>query len=105
MASNIIELHTQVPADLEGNVFGQFDGHLKQIERTLNVTLISRDGSTIKRFAPVVTPETMEKDILEMLAYRWHIDIKQRSHRFLGHPDGFISHNDLHLGIIVRSVV
>ena len=44
MASNIIELHTQVPADLEGNVFGQFDGHLKQIERTLNVTLISRDG-------------------------------------------------------------
>jgi glutathione peroxidase len=29
--------------------------------------LISRDGSTIKRFAPVVTPETMEKDILEML--------------------------------------
>ncbi len=44
MASNIIELHTQIPADLEGNVFGQFDGHLKQIERTLNVTLISRDG-------------------------------------------------------------
>ncbi len=37
MASNIIELHTQIPADLEGNVFGQFDGHLKQIERTLNV--------------------------------------------------------------------
>ena len=23
MASNIIELHTQIPADLEGNVFGQ----------------------------------------------------------------------------------
>ena len=44
MANSIIELHTQVPADLEGNVFGQFDEHLKLIERTLNVTLISRDG-------------------------------------------------------------
>ena len=44
MTNSIIELHTQVPADLEGNVFGQFDEHLKLIERTLNVTLISRDG-------------------------------------------------------------
>lgn len=44
MTDSIIELHTQVPADLEGNVFGQFDEHLKLIERTLNVTLISRDG-------------------------------------------------------------
>ena len=44
MANSIIELHVQIPADLEGNVFGQFDEHLKLIERTLNVTLISRDG-------------------------------------------------------------
>ncbi len=34
MANSIIELYTQVPADLEGNVFGQFDEHLKLIERT-----------------------------------------------------------------------
>ena len=44
MANSIIELHAQVPADQEGNVFGQFDEHLKLIERTLNVSLISRDG-------------------------------------------------------------
>ena len=44
MANSIIELHVQIPADLEGNVFGQFDEHLKLIERTMNVTLISRDG-------------------------------------------------------------
>ena len=25
MAGNIIELHTEVPAELEANVFGQFD--------------------------------------------------------------------------------
>lgn len=40
MAGNIIELHTEVPAELEANVFGQFDEHLKLIERTLNVTVI-----------------------------------------------------------------
>ena len=44
MAGNIIELHTEVPAELEANVFGQFDEHLKLIERTLNVTVISRNG-------------------------------------------------------------
>ena len=44
MAGRIIELHTEVPADQESNVFGQFDEHLKLIERTLNVTVISRDG-------------------------------------------------------------
>ena len=37
MANSIIELHLEVPAALEGNVFGQFDEHLKLIERTLNV--------------------------------------------------------------------
>lgn len=44
MGNSVIELHTEVPADLQGNVFGQFDEHLKLIERTLNVTLIFRDG-------------------------------------------------------------
>jgi phosphate starvation-inducible PhoH-like protein len=44
MPSNIIELHTEVPADQQGNVFGKFDEHLKLIERTLNVSLILRDG-------------------------------------------------------------
>ena len=44
MTNSIIELHMQIPADLEGNISGQFDEHLKLIERTLNVTLISRDG-------------------------------------------------------------
>ncbi|MBQ0001204.1 MAG: PhoH family protein, partial [Clostridiales bacterium] len=45
MANSIIELRSEIPADQEGNVFGQYDEHLKLIERTLNVTLISRDGS------------------------------------------------------------
>lgn len=45
MANSIIELRAEVPADQEGNVFGNFDEHLKLIERTLNVTMVSRDGN------------------------------------------------------------
>ena len=36
MASSIIELYVDVPADRQANIFGQFDEHLKLIERTLN---------------------------------------------------------------------
>lgn len=42
---SIIEAITEIPAEHEKNVFGQFDQHIKKIERTLNVTMISRDGS------------------------------------------------------------
>ena len=42
MASSIIELYVDVPADRQANIFGQFDEHLKLIERTLNVTMIFR---------------------------------------------------------------
>ena len=45
MASSIIELYVDVPADRQANIFGQFDEHLKLIERTLNVTMIFRVGS------------------------------------------------------------
>ncbi|MDO4648951.1 MAG: PhoH family protein [Eubacteriales bacterium] len=44
MANGIVDLHINIPASVQGNVFGKFDEHLKQIERTLNVTFISRDG-------------------------------------------------------------
>ena len=42
---SIIETITDVPAQHEKNVFGQFDEHIKKIEKTLNVTLIVRDGA------------------------------------------------------------
>ena len=42
--SNIIEKRLDFPADHEKNVFGQFDEHVKKIERTLNVTILSRNG-------------------------------------------------------------
>jgi len=42
--NNIIENIIEVPSEHEKNVFGQFDEHIKKIEKVLNVTVISRDG-------------------------------------------------------------
>lgn len=42
--NNIIEMSVDIPVDHEKNIFGQFDEHIKKIERTLKTTLISRDG-------------------------------------------------------------
>lgn len=44
---SIVESTVSIPVSLESNVFGQFDQHVKKIEKTLNVTVISREG-TIK---------------------------------------------------------
>lgn len=44
MANSIIEQLIEIPAEHERNIFGQFDEHIKKIERTLQVTLISRNG-------------------------------------------------------------
>lgn len=41
---SIVETTVTIPANLEGNIFGQFDQHIKKIEKTLNVTVIARDG-------------------------------------------------------------
>lgn len=42
---NIVETIIDVPAEHERNVFGQFDSYVKKIERTLKVSVISRDGA------------------------------------------------------------
>ena len=44
MTSSIIELHTEVPANLEGMYSVSLMSIWKLIERTLNVTMISRNG-------------------------------------------------------------
>ena len=40
-----MEVILNIPAEHERNIFGQFDAYLKKIERTLNVSVVSRDGS------------------------------------------------------------
>ena len=42
---SILEQVLEIPASHESNVFGQFDAFAKKIERTLQVTLIARDGN------------------------------------------------------------
>lgn len=44
---SIVETVVEIPSQLESNVFGQFDQHVKKIEKTLSVTVIAREG-TIK---------------------------------------------------------
>lgn len=41
----MMETAIDIPAEHEGNVFGQFDAHMKKIERTLHVTLVARNES------------------------------------------------------------
>lgn len=43
--NGIVEMSLNMPVEHAGNIFGQFDENIKKIERTLNVTIISRDGS------------------------------------------------------------
>lgn len=51
---SLTETIIDIPAEHERNVCGQFDGYLKKIERTLHVTMISRDG-----VLKVIGPEQM----------------------------------------------
>jgi phosphate starvation-inducible PhoH-like protein len=41
---SIVETIIEIPAEQERNIFGEFDAYVKLIERTLNVTIVSRDG-------------------------------------------------------------
>ena len=46
-----------IPMEHERNVCGQFDAYLKKIERTLHVTMITRDGA-LKIIGPAGTGKT-----------------------------------------------
>ena len=41
---SIVEASISVPAEHETNVFGQFDQHIKKMERALNISVVNRDG-------------------------------------------------------------
>ncbi|MCF0133505.1 MAG: PhoH family protein [Blautia sp.] len=66
MNSSITELQIEVPAGHQANVFGQFDEHLKLIERTLNVSLISRDDK-LKILGSFTRAEQARKLIEELV--------------------------------------
>ena len=66
MAARIIEQLIEIPAEHERNIFGQFDEYIKKIERTLQVTLISRDV-ILKIVGPAPNVQKAEKIIRELL--------------------------------------
>lgn len=66
MAARIIEQLIEIPAEHERNIFGQFDEYIKKIERTLQVTLISRDG-ILKIVGSAPNVQKAEKIIRELL--------------------------------------
>ena len=66
MAARIIEQLIEIPAEHERNIFGQFDEHIKKIERTLQGTLISRDG-VLKIVGPAPNVQKAESIIRELL--------------------------------------
>lgn len=64
--SNICEEKMELPAEHERNVFGQFDEHVKKLERALGVTVISRDGQ-IKILGPRPSCDQAVKILKEFL--------------------------------------
>lgn len=66
MANSIIELQMEIPAEHERNIFGQFDEHIIKIERTLQVTLISRNGM-LKIVGPSANAKKAEDIFKELL--------------------------------------
>ena len=41
----IMETVIEIPMEHEKNIFGSFDSNIKKIERSLNVTMVARDGN------------------------------------------------------------
>ena len=41
----IMETIVEIPVEHERNIFGSFDANIRKIEKTLNVTMIARDGT------------------------------------------------------------
>ena len=66
MSSTIIEKIMDLPAEYAGNIFGQFDAHMKLLERTLRVTLVFRDG-VLKIVGPQAAASKAESVIRELL--------------------------------------
>ena len=68
MAGNIVELTTEIPVAYQADLFGQFDEHLKKIEKTLNVTLIMRNG-VLKILGDETSAVQAKKMIEELLQH------------------------------------
>lgn len=62
----LMEAVIDIPAEHEGNVFGQFDAFAKKIERTLHVTLIAR-GESVKIMGEAANVEKAKKVLSQLV--------------------------------------
>ena len=64
---SMIERMLVIPADHEKNVFGQYDEHIKKIEKTLGVTVVSREG-TVRVLGPEAAADRGERVLKSLLS-------------------------------------
>ena len=62
---SMVEMTLNIPSEHIQNIFGQFDQHIKKIERSLQVTVLNRDGVIRLLGSPANTIKA--KNILESL--------------------------------------
>lgn len=67
MTEGIIEEILEIPADHEQNLFGQFDANMKKIERSMGVSLISRDGD-LRVLGPAANVNRVVEVLKQLLA-------------------------------------
>lgn len=65
---SIVETMIDIPVEHTKNVFGQFDSYIKIIEKTLNVTIVARDGAlkVIGQDAKVAKAKSVFSQLLEL---------------------------------------
>ena len=87
---SIVEASISVPAEHETNVFGQFDQHIKKMERALNITVVNRDGvlkiiggETAVNKARKIFEQLIELSKHGMLTMRSHFLMRIKKKHFL----------------------
>lgn len=62
----IMETVIEIPIEHEKNIFGSFDAHIKKIEKSLNVTMVARDG-TLKLIGDAGNVKQAEGILMQLL--------------------------------------
>ena len=62
----IMEIVIEIPEKKKKNIFGGFDAHIKKIEKSLNVTMVARDG-TLKLIGEAGNTKQAEGILMQLL--------------------------------------
>ncbi len=62
----IMETIIEIPAEHERNIFGSFDSHIKKLEKSMNVTIVERDGN-LKLIGEAAQVKSAERILMQLL--------------------------------------